>query len=328
MRVLLTGGTGFLGSHVAERLMQEGHEVVANVREGSDASFLEKLGARVARASLETGEGLEKALDGVEGVVHCAGGGQVKSFEYETFRKQNVVTTEVLLTAVKRYAPKVRRFVHASSITAAPGAKPREGVEGNDGDPKPNSLYGRSKREAEDVVLRESMQLPVTLLRLPALYGPRDTRWLTAYKAAKFRVLPVLSKTARMSLLFATDAASAMVTPLFVEHPSGAIYSPEDGTPRTQEELGRIIAEAVGVQAVAAPIPSGLLFGVARVNEWVGEKMGAKVFLTQDKVRDMLSDQWACDATPMRNELHWSAKVSLPEGAKQTAAWFRSEGLL
>lgn len=329
MRVLLTGGTGFLGGHVATLLAREGHETVAVVRAPSRAGSLRSAGARVCKASLETGEGLDEALDGVDAVIHCAGGGQVRSFEYETFHAQNVRTTQTVLDrALAVRGPSLKRFVHASSITAAPGSPARADGSGNAGDNPAGSLYGRSKREAEDAVLAARGKFPVTLVRLPALYGPGDTRWLTAFRAVRLRVIPVVSQRARLSLLYATDAARSLVLPLTREHPDGAVYSPDDGEALTHEELGRRIAEAVSVRAVPVRIPEGVLFGAARGAEWIGQRTGGKVFLTRDKVRDMLADTWRCDAGPMRDAIGFRAEVPFAEGARRTAQWFRSEGLL
>jgi nucleoside-diphosphate-sugar epimerase len=123
MRVLITGATGFLGSHLAERLVNEGHEVRAVVRKSSKTEFLEGLGAELAHASLETGEGLREALEGVDAVVH--GAGIVKACTAAEFHETNAGGTKRVLDAVRQHAPGVRRFVLVPSRTTGEASSRR-----------------------------------------------------------------------------------------------------------------------------------------------------------------------------------------------------------
>lgn len=326
MRVLLTGGTGFLGTHVAETLVKRGHSVHATVRDGSDVRRLNEIGATLRHASLETGEGLAAALDGIDAVIHAAGGGRVTS--PEGFRRQNLLTTTVLIDAITKHAPALKRFVLASSITAAPGAVPTSVERGNHDDPPPRSQYGASKRAAEDATLAIASRVPVTIVRLPALYGPGDTRWLSVIQPIAYGMMPTLGARAPMSMLYATDAASAMVRPIEVEHTSGRIYSPEDGEPRTQDQIGRVISEALGVRPIRVVVPRSVLDAAATLSEWMGARFKTRVFLTHDKVGDLLADGWACDSRPMRDEMGWTSEVNLYDGVCRTARWAIDEHLL
>lgn len=310
MRILITGATGFLGTHLVSALLTQGHEVVATVRPSSDTKRLEAAGVTIARASLSTGEGLGPALSGVEGVLHCAGGGQVKYAS--EFHTQNVVPTKTMLEATLKFAPNVRRFVLASSIAAGPA----------------RSDYGRAKRDSEALAIAASNELPTTCLRLPSLYGPFDTRWLPAFRAAKIGISPVVGSGAPMSLLYATDAASAMMAPLFTDHASGCVYDVDDGTPASQAEIGRAIADALGKRPFEVRVPPAVLFGAARLAEAAGKLTKRKVFLTRDKVRDMLADDWAIDSSQIRSELRWTSHVGLREGMRLTREWLASERLL
>lgn len=311
MRVLLTGATGFLGSHVAELLLKRGDDVIATIRKSSNTTHLKSIGATLAEASLESGDGLDQALDGVDAVIHCAGGGQVK--DDRDFVTQNLDTTRTLLRAIERVRPNIRRFVHASSISAIPAL----------------SKYGAAKQEAERAVLDASRKIPTTLLRLPALYGPRDSRWVPLYKAARVGVNIIVGEGPAMSLLYATDAASSMVVPLDKDHPSGSIYAPEDGTPVTQRELGRAIARVMQRRtSIPIVVPGAVLRAAATVLETANKIRDTKIFLSHDKLNDMLASGWVCDSGPLRRELGWASRVALDEGAELTAAWYRRESLI
>lgn len=310
MRVLVTGATGFLGSHVTDLLLERGDEVVATVRRNSNTAHLRRVGAELKEVNLESGDGLASALDGVDAVVHCAGGGQVKSDR--DFVTQNVDTTRTLLRVVREVRPKLRRFVHASSLSAIPAL----------------SKYGAAKQDAEQVVLDASRDVPTTLLRLPALYGPRDTRWVPLYKAARVGVNIILGEGAAMSVLYATDAAASLVVALDKEHPSGSIYAPEDGTPVTQRELGRAIARVMKRTSFPVTVPATVMRAAATVVEAANRVRDTKIFLSHDKLNDMLATGWTCDSSSLRRELGWTSRVALDEGCEQTAEWYRRERLI
>src|SRR5690348_10896980 len=117
LKILLTGGSGFLGSHVAEQLAQAGHEVVALVRKSSNRKFLSTLpGLTFAYGSVEDAPSVERAVKGVQAIIHAAG--LVKALSPEQFELVNVQGTRNLLEAAKRHAPNLRRFVFISSLAA------------------------------------------------------------------------------------------------------------------------------------------------------------------------------------------------------------------
>ncbi len=311
MRILLTGGTGFLGSHIAELLRSRGDDVRATVRASSNTKQLKSLGVEPAEVSLENGSGLDDALRDIDAVIHCAGGGRVRS--NDEFYVHNVLTTETLLRAIERVRPTLKRYVHASSVSAVPAL----------------SQYGKAKQDADKLVLAASARIPTTLMRLPALYGPGDTRWAALYKTVARGVQPVFGRSPPLSLLYATDAASSLVAPLDSPHPSASIFSPEDGVPITQRDLGAAVAEAIGTSnPVGIPVPGPVLRAAARASELVGKITGREVFLTLDKVKDMLGEDWVCDSSSLRRELGWTSKVTLREGTKLTGEWYRREGLI
>src|SRR5229473_1597583 len=168
MKVLLTGGSGFLGSWVAEQLAAEGHLVRALVRPASDRRALEKLpGVQFAPGAIEDRASLAPAVDGVDAIVHVAG--IVKARRPADFFAVNTQGTRNLLDAALERGG-LKRFVYVSSLAAmgpsADGQPVHEGAE-----PRPVTHYGRSKLEAERSVMAASDRLPVTVIRPPLIYG-------------------------------------------------------------------------------------------------------------------------------------------------------------
>jgi nucleoside-diphosphate-sugar epimerase len=327
MKVLLTGATGFLGAHVVEALLAAGHEVRALVRRSSDTTRLQARGVALSVGALDAGEGLDEALAGVEAVAHLAGGGKVR--RTRDIYAGNVDTTEHLLAAVARRAPDLARFVHVSSLAAhgpSPDGRPRD----PDAPPAPVTHYGRAKAQAEAAVLARRDTFPVTIIRPPAVYGPGDTRMLGLYRVIdRLGVAPLPGRDHTASLIYGPDCAAAIVAALADRRPvSGRAYFVEDGAPRAQAEIGRLIGAALGRSVRLVPVPGVALTLLGALNDGLGRLTGRAVALGRDKVRDLAQPHWICSAAPIRAELGWAPTVAFPEGAQRTARWYRERGWL
>lgn len=327
MKVLVTGATGFLGSHLAELLVNEGHEVRAIVRKSSNVALLERLGAELAYASLESGDGLDEAVKGVDAIVH--GAGIVKAKRPEEFYAVNAGGTQNLVDAALAHAKGLRRFVYVSSL-AAHGFNDAGGPRPLDAESNPVTHYGRSKLEGERYVLSKKDALPVTVIRPPAIYGPRDTEMIAFFKLVAGRVVPFLGDSRRkVSLIYAPDCARAILLALTEDHPSGRVYFVEDGRAYSQEEFVSIVEDAIGKKAlVKFPIPIGVVKAAAIGSELFGRIANKAVMLTRDKVNELDAEQLCAPADPIRNELGWEPEVQLEEGARRSVEWYRAEGLL
>ncbi len=328
MKVFLTGGSGFLGSHIADKLVEQGHEVRALVRPTSDSRHLQSIGAELVHASLETGHGLEQAVQGVDAVIHSAA--VVKARRPEEFTQVNVGGTSRLIEATRKVNPGLHRFVLISSL-AAHGFRRDGKPRGLEEPSEPVTQYGRSKLEAERAVLKYVSEIPVTVVRPSTVYGPRDQETLLIFKTIRNRVLPFLgSRNNRMSMVYGPDAADAVCKTLQMAHPSGRVYSLEDGHVYTQADLGFRIAEALGVGGLNLPldVPIRLVRIAARASELYGKVTNRAVMLTRDKLNELTQPHAVCDGSPAREELGWSPTVDLAEGARRAAQWYRAEGWL
>jgi len=327
VKVLVSGATGFLGSYLVERLVNEGHEVRALVRKSSKTDHLEKLGAELALASLESGEGLESALDGVDAVVH--GAAIVKARRPEDFTRVNAGGTKKLIDAVREHAPDLKRFVYISSL-AAHGFLKENGPLPYDADPNPVTHYGRSKLEGEGHVLSIKDDVPVTIIRPPAIYGPRDTEMIAFFQIVSRRMVAFLGDSSRRtSLIYATDCADAIFRALTKEHPSGRVYFVEDGRAYSQKEFVAIVEEALDKKALLKfAIPIGVVRAVAAGSELYGRIADKAVMLTRDKVNELDAEQLCCPADPIREELGWHPEIQFEEGARRSVAWYREQGWL
>lgn len=324
MKVLVTGASGFLGSHIAEQLASEGHEVRVLVRKSSSREFLQGFPHEEAIGDVANAASLPAAVEGIEGVAHAAG--LVKARSEEHFSAVNGHGTANLLSAIEKHAPNFQRFVYVSSLSAhgsSPDGKPRP----VDAEPKPVSAYGRTKLEGEIAVQESPLAKKSVILRMPVIYGPRDPALAPMFQAVKFRIAPLLmGGHNRVSVVYATDAARAVNTVLTAEADvAGKVYTPEDGKVYTWRDLLGAIEEAMGHGALVLPVPRAGYDFAALLAEAGAKVIRKPVIFTRDKVREMAQKSWVCSAEALTRDTGWRPEVEFGEGARLTGEWYRAQ---
>ncbi|MBX3190113.1 MAG: SDR family NAD(P)-dependent oxidoreductase [Labilithrix sp.] len=327
MRVLVTGGSGFLGSHVAEQLSKAGHTVRALVRKSSNRKFLSTLeNVELAEGTVEDRKSVDEAMKGVDAVVHSAG--LVKAKNEAEFFQCNAAGTTNLLDAAIEHAPNLVRFVHISSLEACGPSL--------DGKPVPPSqehpvtTYGRSKLAAEKECLARKDKLPIVILRPAGIYGPRDVEFLEAFRAVRRRQYPVIGKGEMLGCYtYAPDCARACIQAIHADLPSGSVYFVDDGEPKSMARAwGELLPEVLGTTPflrVGIPFP---LFRLACVGvEAYGKVRNKAVMLTREKIT-MLSHHWVCESAKTRSDLQWEPEMGFVDGARATAKWYEDNGWL
>lgn len=323
MRFLLTGGTGFVGGHLAARLASRGHEVVALARSREQFAGLERLGVRPAHGSLDDAVSLRAALEGCEAVLHVAGLTAGSSGE---LHRVNAAGTERLLAAARAAAPPPRRFLYVSS-QAALGPSPPGRPLAEDAPCHPVTDYGRSKLAGERATMSGS--LPWTIVRPPAVYGPADREFLQLFRVARTGFVPVFGDgTQELSLVFVTDLVEAIEMAVLSERAEGRIYHVAHRTPVSSGEVARQAAAALGRRARVVGIPGTLATPVVALAGAVARLAGARTVLSRDKMHEFLAPSWLLDCSRARDELGFEASTDLATGFRLTAAWYRENGWL
>jgi nucleoside-diphosphate-sugar epimerase len=323
MRVYVTGATGLIGSHTAARLREEGHEVVALCRRGSDTSFLEGLGCATVEGDVrDPAEQLAPAMSRCTHVLHGAAlvyaGGS-----WSKVREVNVEGTRHVLAAAA--AAGVGHAVHVSSV-AVYGT-----VEGPVDEESPTDrviperdLYARSKREAEAVArgIEAEAGLPVTILRPAAVYGERDR--LMAVRIARMVRRPVTFLLGpgdnTLPALYAGNVAAAAVLALEAGR-RGATYVVGEDHPLTQRGLLEGLAVGLGRSPVLVPIPAP----VVRVGSEVLQKLGVSApgaeHLPLARVARLALSQNPYGSARIRRELGWDPPHRHEDALERTGRW-------
>jgi nucleoside-diphosphate-sugar epimerase len=322
MRVFVTGGTGFVGSHVVRALAAAGHVPVCLVRDPAKAAVFEDTTPDLVRGDLDDAAALARGCAGADAVVHVAGLTAART-RAELFAV-NVGGTRAVVDAARSAG--VRRFVHVSSLSAA--GPVADGVVPSTGDEAaPVSDYGRSKLAGEEPV--RACAIAWTILRPPAVYGPRDVEFLRLFRIVRRGVTPVFGAGAqRLSLVFAPDLADAIVRCLDDAVRTARVFYPAHPEVTTSRALLAAIADALGVRPRIVPIPTAFVRPFLWVSGTAARLTGRATLLAPDKANEILADAWTCSPTALEAATGWRAATPLADGLRQTADWYRVAGWL
>ncbi|MFC1642904.1 NAD-dependent epimerase/dehydratase family protein [Myxococcota bacterium] len=328
MTVLLTGASGFLGSHIAEQLSRADVPVRALVRHSSDVRWLRTLpNVELFGAALDQSERLRRAMEGVTAIVHCAG--LIKARNEAEFFRVNTEGTERLLEAAGTVSGQLQRFVLVSSLAAIGPSDERGTPVAPDAAPHPVTSYGRSKRAAERAACACRDDFPLVILRPSAVYGPRDRETLAFFRSVQWGVLPTFgSASHKITLVYGVDAAKACIRAIEADVPSGSAFFVDDGEVYTFQDLVQAAEAAVERRAwLRFPLPRRLVEAVAVGVELYGQVRDQAVMLTRDKCRELFA-QWVADSSATSAALGWTPEVKFQVGARMTVAWYREHGWL
>jgi nucleoside-diphosphate-sugar epimerase len=323
LKALVTGATGFIGSHLLEDLLQRGIHVRCLVRKTSDLKWLRDLPIDPVYGDCNDPNSLGEAVKGVDQVFHLAG--VTKAIQERTYFEVNAFGTENLIHACLEHNSHLQKFIYLSSQAAA-GPCRNGGMKRESDLCDPVSPYGQSKRMGEELAMAHSHELPLLILRPCAIYGPRDRDIYAFFKLLSKRIKPCLSgQYHHVSLCYVGDVVQAIQLAAEVRQPSGEIFFLSDGHDYRMEEIGDIIAQAMAVTPFSVHVPEWMLFGIASFSEHLSKFTGRPALLNRGKVEEMVQQNWVCDITKAKTLLGFEPQTPLSQGAKLTFEWYRRE---
>jgi dihydroflavonol-4-reductase len=317
MKAFITGGTGFIGSHLADTLVNGGHDVRCMVRK--QEKWLQGLDYTPVRGDLHDLIALQEGLAGVDVVFHLAA--VVKARKKAEFTHANVEATENLLRLARKLG--VPRVVILSSLAAAGPSYNRPVTES---DPMmPVSMYGESKKEMEEMVHRVAGPgMSVSILRPPAVYGPREEQIFTFFKAAARGLCTIIGDgtSTRISLVHVKDVVQGLELAANSADPGVSTYFISSEETYTWHQIRDATAEALGRKLFTVHIPPKMVKKIAGAIESTASFFGQYPVINREKANELVLE-WTCSVDKAREELGYRQNVSLREGIANTIGWYR-----
>jgi len=316
--ILVTGGTGFIGSHLLDKLSALGEPARCLLRRKARPRRL-PAGIEAAYGDLTSGEGVEEAVRGADTVIHLAG--VTKALAARDYYAGNVRATETLARAL---AGRAIRLVHVSTLAAIGPSGDGTPVD-EDAPPRPLTHYGKSKLEAERTV--RALAPDAVIVRPPVVYGPRDTDVFRMLKSiSKGWMLEIGGGERWFSVIYVGDLVEGLLAArrgvpgraYFLAHPQPVSWS----------ELGAAAARIMARRPRVVRVPPGVAYAVglgAEVWSQITRKSG---IISREKVAEARCRWWICDTRRAAAELGFEARTPLNAGLAETLAWYKEAAWL
>ena len=304
--VAVTGGSGFIGRRIVERLAEDGWRVRALVRRPD--SGLSDIGAEIVHGTLEDAASAYALTESADVVVHCAGA--IRAANHETFVQINRDGTLRIAQAIVAQ-PRPARLLLMSSLAAR----------------EPElSAYAASKRMAEDGV-RQLLggQAEFCIVRPPAVYGPGDRATLPIFRQIQRGLLLVPAADARFSLLYVEDLAEIVAHLLEAPSWNGEVIEPDDGRGGYRwTDLARIAGDHLHRRVRTVPLPWLALWLPAAIAQLMGAVLKRAPMITLGKLRELYHADWVCQATSgTLLSAGLPPRVAFDNGFAATLAWYK-----
>jgi dihydroflavonol-4-reductase len=326
MKALITGGNGFIGSHLAEHLVRRGHEVTCLVRKSSDLALLAGSDVRLATGDLRDKGSLLQAVRGADYVFHLAA--VIRAGDWNTYYESNYVGTKNLIEVCAERGRRVRRFAFVSSISAA-GPSTKGVLKGEEAEPRPITWYGISKLMAEDAVKALAGKVPFVIIRPPNVLGPGGKELYSVLKLLRMRIMPLLGNgDEQTSIIFVEDPVRGIEQAALHPRTVSETYYLTDGRVYSWRGISGVAAEELGISRFVLPVPYPLLMALGFLMEAAARLAKRTPLTSRAQIRTTRRAYWTYDGSKAAAEFGFKPLVGLREGIKSTVAWYRERGMI
>ena len=318
--IFLTGATGFIGSHVAQKLVLQNHKVTCLVRKTSKLDWIENLPIQMCKGSLDNPNSYKNAIMDTEYIIHIAG--VTKAANDDGYYIGNFELTKNLLETIDDVGKNLQRFLLVSS-QAAVGPSPTADPIDEDYPCQPITSYGKSKLMAEQITFDFSEKYPVTVIRPPAVYGPRDTDIYLFFKYLRNGFNLSIGKVDQLlSLVFVDDLARGIVDAIFASKAINNLYFLCDDTPYRWSYVAQFVADYMNKKYFNLNIPYFIAYALAFVLEKYAVWTNRTTILNREKIYEIKQPYWVISPEKAKKDLLYKTDYPLKEGIKHTIQWY------
>ncbi len=318
---LVTGATGFIGSNLVRRLLEQNYSVGCLVRSQRKTSALPVEEVEIVYGSLPDCSTLEEQIRKADRIFHVAG--ITKSINPAGYYHGNQYSTKELVRTICQYGPPGQKLIYISSQSAGGPSADEPGIDELSEESLPVSVYGKSKKAAEQELLSLDDQHPYVVLRPSIVYGPADLGMLPLFKAARWGILiKIGARTFPVNTVNVYDCIKAALLAAESARANGKTYFITDCQSYSWNKLNNHIAASVNPKARQITIPLTATKFLCYFNCLIGRLTRRPVYLNPDKWQEIKQEGWLCNSSRIREELGFRPRYSLKEGLLMTADWY------
>lgn len=320
MKALITGATGFIGSHLTEKLIKRGYDITCLVRNSFDLKWLEGLNVKLVNGDCSDKASLINCRNRYDYIFHLAGVTKTSCIK-EFYTVNSKGTGNMVEWTADNNRGDLKRFVYLSTLSAAGPGHGASPVHENK-EPHPVSDYGNSKLKGEEAVLKYRGTIPATIVRPCAVYGPRDREFFLIYKFVKKGIMPYWGD-GKISLVYIDDLTDAIILAAEHENAVGKTYHISDGITYSHHDLINEISLALGARVFKMKLPGPVLPVIGFFGDRISKIMGKKSMINSDRLKELRHTGWVCDIEEAYHDLGYRPRVGMTKGVKWTADWYR-----
>lgn len=321
MRAVVTGGGGFIGSHLIEALIARGDDVVCVERPGAPRRWIADLPVTNVEHGIHDVQAVAQAVGGADVVYHLAGLTEARA--PADFYHVNTHGTERVLKAVAQHNGAAPRVIFLSSL-AATGPCQNGDLLSPDTVPFPLSHYGHSKLLAEAVIHAYADRVPATIVRLPSVYGPRERAVLKFFRLVRLGVaLTVGSWDREVSMIYVGDVVHGLIAAATHAHAAGRTYCLAHPEPVSWRAFAHAAGVALNREPILISLPRSVARAVALAAELSARMRRRAAVLNRERVRELVQRRWVCDPSRAIAEIEFAPRYPIASGVAETVAWYR-----
>ena len=318
---LVTGATGFIGSHLVEELVAQNWKVTCLVRPKSRTRFLEYFPVHIVRGSVENRNFLFEAVEGQDYIFHLAA--RIRSARREVYNRANVLFTQQLAQACLQSNPDLKRFVYVSSIAAA-GPSETGDIQDETRTPSPTSEYGRTKLKAEEAIAEIWHRVEATIIRPPNVYGPRQQETELLINLIKKRIVPVLKHDQKTTtLIYVKDLIMGMLESLKSPQTNRQVYYLTDERLYSWKEIILTIKKHVLGTSLYIPLHENIIYSAAWLTDVLKSIHLVRAYFGRRAWKAMVETSWLFSSGKAAKDFTFKAEYSLDQGIRETVAYYK-----
>ncbi|MFH1160724.1 MAG: NAD(P)-dependent oxidoreductase [bacterium] len=331
--VLITGASGFIGSHLVEEGLKRGYSVFAAIRKTSSRRYLQDPRIQFLELDLSSPVQLSEELSRCKSIgirfdyiVHNAG--TTRARRKDEYRRVNYLFTTFLVKTLQELTLVPGKFLLMSSLAAyGPGDPVSMEPVSEEKEPAPIDSYGRSKLEAERF-LQSLPGFPYLILCPTGVYGPREKDYYQFFRTVQKGFEPYIGTTKqRISFIFVKDLARLVFVAL-ESTITGKTWVVSDGEAYTSGDFSAIVKTALQRKTFSFVLPLPVVRSFAVILELLYTPLGKIPLLNREKVAILGSANWQCDPSVIFRDLGFSPDYTLRKGVEETVIWYRQQGWL